>query len=332
MTSRSFALLALVLSAAPSVALANQTVLVSDRNASVEFNVYYDVAFTGLGVGDDSFDLSWRALLSFDLASIPPGSRVNSVEVTLRLGSIDQVLGVPGTLILRRGLTPWLEGQTALCSPWPCGGAFVPVVSSTTTAWTPLGSPATFPSTTTLVADVQGWVDQPATNHGWFLDTTTPLFFASFHDRSSATPPLITIDWDPPCPAPTTYCAGAPNSVGVGASIASSGSARISDADFGLVVTGCGANTPGFFFFGPGQQQIPWGDGLLCVDGPFQRLLPAVFANPQGTAVRPISFATGPGTILTPGSTWNFQYKYRDIVTGGTGFNSSNALSATFCP
>lgn len=321
-----------VLLALAPVLRANQTVLVADRNAKLEFNVYPQQAFVGLAFGDDSFDLSWRGVFSFDVSSIPPGSRLNGVQVTLTVAYIDQAIGQPATARLRRGLTPWIEGQTAACSPWPCGGAFVPTDSSTASVWEPLGSQSTFNSTPTLVADVQGWVDAPSSNHGWFLDSSTGLFHASYFDRQSAAPPTITIDWDPPCPAPTAYCVGAPNSVGPGASIAGSGSARISDHTFGLVVTGCGPNTPGFFFFGPAQQQTPWGDGFLCVGGPYYRLLPAVFANAQGTAVREISFTSGSATVITPGTTWNFQYKYRDIVSGGAGFNASNALSTTFCP
>jgi hypothetical protein len=36
--------------------------------------------------------------------------------------------------------------------------------------------------------------------------------------------------------------------------------------------------------------------------------------------------------LITPGSTWTFQFWYRDLAAGGAGFNLSNELSATFCP
>jgi hypothetical protein len=56
-----------------------------------------------------------------------------------------------------------------------------------------------------------------------------------------------------------------------------------------------------------------------------------VFANAQGSVARPFDFASPAGSIVTPGSTWNFQLYYRDVAGGGAGFNSTNGLQATFC-
>jgi hypothetical protein len=105
-----------------------------------------------------------------------------------------------------------------------------------------------------------------------------------------------------------------------------------------LVADGAPPGKLGKFFYGPAQVQLPFGNGLLCA-GPgaigIFRLTPPQPANPDGNAVRPLDFtappaSTGPGAI-TPGSTWNFQYWYRDPNVGA-GFNLSDALSATFCP
>ena len=41
---------------------------------------------------------------------------------------------------------------------------------------------------------------------------------------------------------------------------------------------------------------------------------------------------TQPTSQITPGSTWYFQFWYRDSAAGGAAFNLSNGLSATFCP
>ena len=35
---------------------------------------------------------------------------------------------------------------------------------------------------------------------------------------------------------------------------------------------------------------------------------------------------------ITVGSTWNFQFRYRDPAAGGAYFNLSDGLEITFCP
>jgi hypothetical protein len=35
---------------------------------------------------------------------------------------------------------------------------------------------------------------------------------------------------------------------------------------------------------------------------------------------------------ITAGSTWNFQFWFRDPVAGGASFNLSDGLGVTFCP
>ncbi|MBI5361600.1 MAG: hypothetical protein HZA53_00385 [Planctomycetes bacterium] len=317
--------LPMVLALAPALR-ANQLVLNPAAVHSVTAAVGFEyVGNCNLQVGfNTAYDIAHDGLVRFDLASsIPPGSRVNSAQLAL-----DGIVLFTGTMNAHRITTAWsaCPGTTTWTIPWSQPGG--DYLASSGTALIESSAPAVFASNPMLVADVQTWVDQPSSNHGWQL--RDPIYWAeAYYSVAGVT---LSIDWDPPCPAPTTYCVGAPNSVGAGAVIANSGTARISDADVGLVVTGCAPNAPGFFFFGPLQQQTPWGNGFLCVDGSLARLLPAVFANAQGVAVRPIDFTTGSASAITPGSTWNFQYKYRDIVPGGTGFTSSNALSATFCP
>jgi hypothetical protein len=39
-----------------------------------------------------------------------------------------------------------------------------------------------------------------------------------------------------------------------------------------------------------------------------------------------------PASQIAPGSTWFFQFWYRDSDAGPAAFNLSNGLSATFCP
>lgn len=135
----------------------------------------------------------------------------------------------------------------------------------------------------------------------------------------------------------STYCVGAPNSAGPGASIGYSGTTSVSIDDFTLTVAGAVPNKAGFFIYGNAQVQVPLGDGFRCVGGSIFRLRPATNANASGMNSRFVDFTippagSGPGQI-TPGATWNFQYWYRDpLGPGGSGVNLSNALAATFAP
>jgi endonuclease/exonuclease/phosphatase family metal-dependent hydrolase len=138
---------------------------------------------------------------------------------------------------------------------------------------------------------------------------------------------------------PTNYCVGAPNSIGGGATIGSVGPTGISQNDFTLTVVSARPGQFGLFFYGPEETQVPFGDGFRCVAPGAQgifRLYPPITADPFGDGERQLDFTqppadSGPGQI-TPGSTWYFQYWYRDPGgPGGTGFNFSDGLAATFC-
>ncbi|MCB9916323.1 MAG: PQQ-dependent sugar dehydrogenase [Planctomycetes bacterium] len=137
----------------------------------------------------------------------------------------------------------------------------------------------------------------------------------------------------------TSYCTAAPNSVGPGCFLGTGGSVSLSSNDFTLVASAAAPNKPGLFYYGPNQISAPFGDGFRCVGGGslgIFRLSPPVTADAFGDAGRAVDFTvspanSGPG-MITAGSTWNFQFWYRDPAAGGSGFNLSNAVSATFCP
>ncbi|MCP3920832.1 MAG: hypothetical protein GY711_35340 [bacterium] len=94
------------------------------------------------------------------------------------------------------------------------------------------------------------------------------------------------------------------------------------------------SQTPGLFYHGPDQVQLPMGDGFRCVGGPLFRL-PVVVSNDTGQAFFDLDLSTPPtaaGEIL-PGSTWNFQFWYRDPTgPGGSGFNWTDGASIRSCP
>jgi hypothetical protein len=131
----------------------------------------------------------------------------------------------------------------------------------------------------------------------------------------------------------STYCIGAPNSVGAGVRIGAAGGASLELANFTLEASGAPPGNVGIFCFGDSQAQVPFGDGWRCVGGTIARLLPPEVISPAGTAAHLVDFDSVPATLITAGSTWNFQFWYRDPAGPlGTSFNLSDALGATFCP
>ena len=148
---------------------------------------------------------------------------------------------------------------------------------------------------------------------------------------------IVAFDQDD-CLVPANYCIGAANSVGAGAMLSSSGTTSVSANDFVLEMSGGLPNGFGLYFYGPNQIQVTFGDGFRCVGGATHRLQPPIASDGSGANSRPVDFTSpptgggGPGTIV-PNSTWNFQCWYRDPMgPGGSGFNVSDGLSATFCP
>jgi hypothetical protein len=132
----------------------------------------------------------------------------------------------------------------------------------------------------------------------------------------------------------TSYCVASPNSTGQGATIAALGSTDLSLDDFTLNAAGCPAGEIGLFLMGNGQASIPFGDGVLCLDGDIWRIQPALVTDVLGAASLALDFSdpTSHTSQISAGETWNFQFWYRDTASSGAGFNLSDAMSATFCP
>ena len=134
----------------------------------------------------------------------------------------------------------------------------------------------------------------------------------------------------------TTYCSTSPNSVGSGALIGYAGSLSISGNGFLVTASDCPPGQLGVFYFGLGQAALPFGDGVRCVTGgglPINRLAATAvdFLGNAGSSVDLTAPLNG-GVLITPASTWNFQFWYRDPAAGGAGFNLSDALEVTFAP
>ncbi len=130
----------------------------------------------------------------------------------------------------------------------------------------------------------------------------------------------------------TSYCVGAPNSAGPGASITAYGSTVVANNNVLLAAQGIPPNLAGLFIFAPQQAQVPFGDGFLCLGGTVIRVLPIKAATPQGTIQLALNLQAPPFSgVIVPGSTHNFQSWYRDPQgPGNSTFNLSDARQVVF--
>ncbi len=163
-----------------------------------------------------------RGLLAFDLSSIQPGSTVTSV--TLKLNMTRSMVGAQN-IALRRVSADWGEGTSSDLSGGGGGGSSSTPGDATwihrffnTTMWSTAGGDFsstvsaslsvnnigayTWESTPEMVADVQGWVNDPSTNFGWILigneTTRSTKQFASRQNSNAANRPVLTVTFIPP--------------------------------------------------------------------------------------------------------------------------------------
>ncbi|MFT4541689.1 MAG: hypothetical protein ACI841_003282 [Planctomycetota bacterium] len=134
-----------------------------------------------------------------------------------------------------------------------------------------------------------------------------------------------------------SYCDLTPNSASSGASIEAESTAHVSNNDMRLVARDAVPQQAGQFFYGSTQIVLPFGDGQLCVGGQLFRLGAPALTNGTGRLALDLDFTSPPMTtgaaMITAGTSWNFQFWFRDPwEAGGTGFNLSNAATASFCP
>jgi hypothetical protein len=128
-------------------------------------------------------------------------------------------------------------------------------------------------------------------------------------------------------PLGTNFCAGSVNSTGDSADIFAAGRDSLSDNQFTLRATGL-PDKPFLFFYGDIEQQVPFGNGFLCVGGALVRILPVATAS--GGVAEAIVDLPSVG-IHTTGNR-KFQCWFRDPLAGNAGFNTSDGLSVTFFP
>jgi hypothetical protein len=168
-----------------------------------------------------------RGLVAFDVAAVvPAGSRITSVTLQLRMS---QTIVGNQAVSIHRLLADWGEGNSnaaggggggAPAAPgdatwihtffpksfWAApGGDFVPMASATQTVG-PTGF-YSWGSTSQMVADVQGWLDDPAQAFGWLIrgnESVSPTAkrFDSRENLNESFRPMLTVEFTP-CAADT---------------------------------------------------------------------------------------------------------------------------------
>jgi hypothetical protein len=173
-----------------------------------------------------------RAVIAFDLGSIPAGASVTSAAVTLHMSRT--IVG-PVPVALQRLTQDWGEGTSNAPGEEGGGDAATPGdatwihASFPSVLWATSGGDfvaqpsATIPvdqegfytwgSTAELVADVQGWVDDPASNAGWIVIADESVFPTAkrFDSREFADPvrrPALTVTYETGQPVPALSASG----------------------------------------------------------------------------------------------------------------------------
>ena len=157
-----------------------------------------------------------RALVKFDLSSIPPGSQIQSAQLIMA-----GTRGGPDSVNVHRVTAAWGEGSSLASGAggqganptdgdatwnfsvydsinWNTpGGDFEPMLSATAPVQQDLVSMWQGDG---IVDDIQSWVDSSASNHGWILigneqDNGSAVRIASRHDSLE---PILSINYSHP--------------------------------------------------------------------------------------------------------------------------------------
>lgn len=130
----------------------------------------------------------------------------------------------------------------------------------------------------------------------------------------------------------TRYCFQGPNATGKPARLTVTGTESASEQTLVLSVRDCPAGIPGLFLLSSGRESQFLANGSLelCLGPEIRRLSPMATTGPAGVAIHALDFDDPPvaGSLLR-GTTWYFQFAYRDGTGGSAGFNLSNAVAVT---
>jgi hypothetical protein len=173
-------------------------------------------------LGSSGSGLKRRGAVAFNLSTIPANATITAASLTMNLARGN---GGSTPIELHRFTKAWGQGASSggpqggpstpndvtwihsfySTSFWSTpGGDFAPAVSSVQNA--DFSGAVIWPSTPQLVADVQGWVANPASNFGLILigDESNLATAKEFNSRENNNGPLLTVNFTVPEPATLT--------------------------------------------------------------------------------------------------------------------------------
>src|SRR6266513_66461 len=173
-----------------------------------------------------------RGVLAFDVAgNVPAGSTITGVTLTLNMSRTPS--GTARTTELHKLLADWGEGTSQASGEEGIGAPATPNdatwrhrffdtifwtteggdFSATVSASQSVGATGVYTwSSPQVTADVQSWLDNPATDFGWLVlgDESTGATAKRFDTRESASPPVLTIQYTTATPTPTPTATATP--------------------------------------------------------------------------------------------------------------------------
>lgn len=272
---------------AASVTAQTTVTLMPDRDNSLYEDATGSLsngAGTGLFCGVTLVGGKRRALIHFDVAgAIPAGSTVTSASLEM---TVTMAQFVSAEIGLHLALADWGEGTSfapmgqgggTMATPddvtwlnnffpgsfWTSpGGDFLPFASASLPGISFTG-PYSWASTAMTVTDVQGWIDNPATNYGWCLVEATEANAASAKRLGSREnvgfEPKLTIIYTPggPTASAASTGTGCNGSSGNPATLTANGLPQLGNGAFALTLSGGSAGESANFFAAVGLEPAP---------------------------------------------------------------------------